>query len=121
MYMNGIKRRGKITKVSQVSERGWETARKLRTGGCCCCSFLILGLEEIWRAVLKSSPGFPFLSPKGDCTQPRFIFIRSRILEFLFRLLFHAPGTILSFPRIFFLFSSLCFRFLHLREEVNVL
>lgn len=105
MYMNGIKRRGKITKVSQVSERGWETARKLRTGGCCCCSFLILGLEEIWRAVLKSSPGFPFLSPKGDCTQPRFIFIPSRILEFLFRLLFHAPGT----PFFPFLESSFYF------------
>lgn len=40
---------------------------------------LILGLEEIWRGVLKSRPGFPFLSPRGDFAlgiQPRFIFIR---------------------------------------------
>lgn len=40
---------------------------------------LILGLEEIWRGVLKSKPGFPFLSPRRDFApgiQPRFIFIR---------------------------------------------
>lgn len=105
--MNGTKRRGKITKVSKVSlslsswEKGWETARKLRTGG--------VKVEEIWRGVLKSSPGFPFLSPKGDCswytTRTLYLYpFPHRRISISF-VISRARDTVLrSFPRICFNF-----------------
>lgn len=69
---------------------------------------------------------FRSLVPRGIApgTQPgRFIFIRSRIVEFLFRLLFHAPGTrfsvpFLEFVLIFLPFFPILFSLPYLRDEI---
>lgn len=66
-------------------------------------------VEEIWRGVLKSSPGFPFLSPKGDCswytTRTLYLYpFPHRRISISF-VISRARDTVLrSFPRICFNF-----------------
>lgn len=99
---------------------------------------LILGLEEIWRGVLKSRPGFPFLSPRGLCswyTTTLYLYPFPASSSFYFVCYFtrpvrtrFPPFPLLEFvfipplPSLFSFVPPLRFHFLHpLDEEMVVI